>query len=61
MSLESFRDYCRERADDPEIEERDRELWIQIADEIDEHLAPSSDPVDDYADADALFGIDGAP
>ena len=57
MSLSAFRDYCRRKADDPDADLRDRELWAQLADETDAYLAHAlgDDPGSDDPDQPDLF------
>jgi hypothetical protein len=59
-TLGGFRDHCRAMADAPDVEPKDRDLWIRLADEIDSYLDDGARHDDVDVDADSLFGIDGA-
>jgi hypothetical protein len=58
--LDVFRTYCRTMADRDDLDPRDRDLWVQLADEVDAYLGDTLDDEGDldlFADyADALPG-----
>ncbi len=46
MSLDAFRDYCRQMSEDEHLDPGDRELWEQQAAELDDYLARRPDDDD---------------
>jgi hypothetical protein len=62
VSLPGFRDYCRTMAERDDVDQRDRDLWVQLADEVDVYLGDTLDEegVTDCLDLD-LFGYPAPP